>query len=115
MRHDEISLTLLLVRYWWPFWLFKDASDGDLFARSAAYQHNREKRIYLPGYLAKWVFICVLALVLTSYFETLAVELRVFSDFFTALAAGWAVVFSLGVCVLLKTGYVYLYLSGHDY
>ncbi|MES2356698.1 MAG: hypothetical protein V4568_20330 [Pseudomonadota bacterium] len=115
MRHNEVSLTLLLVRYWWPFWLFKDATNGDVFARSAAYQHNRENRIYLPGYLAKWVLICLLALVLTSYFETLAVEVSVFSDIFTGVAAGWAIVFAFGICVLLKTGYVYLYLSGHEF
>jgi hypothetical protein len=115
MQHDDISLALLLFRYWWPFWFFQDASHGDLYMRAAAYRHNRERRVYLPGYLAKWLFICALALTLTSRFELLAAEVRDMAEFFTCLAAGSGVGFAFGICVLIKTGYIYLYLSGHEH
>ena len=47
----------VLFRYVWPFWLFKDATRGDRYARAAAYRHNRDMRIYLPGYLMRWVLV----------------------------------------------------------
>jgi hypothetical protein len=40
--------------------MFKDASKGSPLERGAAYRHNREKRIYLPGYIAKWSTMLVL-------------------------------------------------------
>jgi hypothetical protein len=48
------SFLYLLYRYLWPFWLFHDASRGNLLERAAAYRHNRERRIHLPGYAVKW-------------------------------------------------------------
>src|ERR1041384_8115223 len=53
--YEDMPLSLVLFRYLWPFWLFKDASRGDRLARAAAYRHNRSMRIYLPGYLMKWM------------------------------------------------------------
>jgi len=47
----DMPLSLVLFRYVWPFWLFKDAARGDRYARAAAYRHNRDMRIHLPGYL----------------------------------------------------------------
>ena len=54
--YDDMPFSLVLFRYLWPFWLFKDASRGDRDARAAAYRHNRNMRIYLPGYLMRWMF-----------------------------------------------------------
>lgn len=53
--YDDLPFSLVLFRYLWPFWLFKDASSGDRLARAAAYRHNRDMRVYLPGYLMKWM------------------------------------------------------------
>jgi hypothetical protein len=116
--YDEMPVAQLLFRYLWPFWLFKDATHGDWRARAAAYRHNRSMRVHLPGYLLKWMFASALAFAVTAGFEGLANAagpihpLPVY--FYTALAAGGAILFAGGVCVLLMTSYVYLYLGKHD-
>jgi hypothetical protein len=107
--YDEMPFTQVLFRYLWPFWLFKDASRGDRWVRAAAYRHNREMRVYLPGYLLKWVLNCAFAYAITSGFESLS-SAHSF-DIFTILAAGGGVVFACGVCVFFVTAYIYLYLG----
>src|SRR5687768_13038669 len=71
-HYDDMPLSLVLFRYLWPFWLFKDASRGDRMTRAAAYRHNRSMRIYLPGYLIKWMLSCVTAFAITSGFGSLS-------------------------------------------
>ncbi len=110
---EDLPLSLLLFRYLWPFWLFKDATRGDRMARAAAYRHNRGMRVYLPGYLLKWVISCAFALLMIFGFESLSD--RRGPDVFILMAAAMGIVFACGVCVLLMTGYVYLYLSSQDY
>lgn len=56
------SLHYLLYLYLWPFWMFKDADNGSLLERAAAYRHNRERRIYLPAYILKWTILFLLSL-----------------------------------------------------
>lgn len=114
MRQDDISFSRLLFRYCWPFWLFRDASYGSSFARAAAYRHNREKRVYLPGYLFKWLCICLLAWVLATEFEALAAHSGGMRSLFFWMSAGSGLIVAFGACVLLITGYVYLYLSRHE-
>jgi hypothetical protein len=55
MSRDSFVHQLYL--YLWPFWLFRDASRGNLIERAAAYRHNRAQRIYLPGYAIKWTVL----------------------------------------------------------
>jgi hypothetical protein len=110
---EDLPLSLLLFRYLWPFWLFKDASRGDRMTRAAAYRHNRGMRVYLPGYLLKWVISCAFALLMIFGFDSLSD--RRGPDVFILMAAAMGIVFACGVCVLLMTGYVYLYLSSQDY
>jgi len=107
--YDEMPFFQVLCRYLWPFWLFKDASRGDRWVRAAAYRHNREMRVYLPGYLLKWVLNCALAFAVTSGFDSLSSAHTL--DIFTLLAAGSGVVFACGVCVLFVTAYIYVYLG----
>jgi hypothetical protein len=119
-RYDDMPLSLVLFRYLWPFWLFKDASRGDRMARAAAYRHNRSMRIYLPGYLMKWMFNCITAFAITSGFgslssarpgESLAARSP---DVFAIIAAGWGIIFACSVCVLFVTSYIYFYLSRNE-
>jgi hypothetical protein len=51
----------LLYRYFFFGWLFRDASVGSFLERAAALQFNREKRIYLPTYLRRWLGLVVLS------------------------------------------------------
>jgi hypothetical protein len=115
-RYDDMPLSLLLFRYLWPFWLFKDASRGDRIARAAAYRHNRSMRIYLPGYLMKWMLGCALAFAITTAFGSMSdpVTSPGALDLFAIIAAGWGIIFAGSMCVLFVTSYIYLYLSQND-
>jgi hypothetical protein len=107
--YEEMPFFQVLFRYLWPFWLFKDASRGDRWVRAAAYRHNREMRVYLPGYLLKWAFNCTLAYAVATRFDSLSSAHTL--DLFTLLAAGCGVVFACGLCVLFVTAYIYVYLG----
>jgi len=117
-RYDDMPLSLVMFRYLWPFWLFKDASRGDRLARAAAYRHNRSMRIYLPGYLMKWMFNCVAAFAITAGFGSLSAAQAATEantpDVFAIIAAGWGIIFACSLCVLFVTSYIYFYLSRHD-
>jgi len=112
--YDDMPFSLVLFRFLWPFWLFQDASRGDRFARAAAYRHNRDMRVYLPGYLMKWLLSCALALASTTGLESLARSIGPGLNFFSLIAAALAMLFACGVCVLFITAYIYLYLSRND-
>ncbi|MBL8266703.1 hypothetical protein [Steroidobacter sp.] len=117
-HYDDMPLSLLLFRYLWPFWLFKDASRGDRMTRAAAYRHNRSMRIYLPGYLMKWMLNCVAAFGIAAGFGSLSTAQAASSaaslDVFAIIAAGWGIIFACSVCVLFLTSYIYFYLSRND-
>jgi len=116
-HYDDMPLSLVLFRYLWPFWLFKDASRGDRVTRAAAYRHNRSMRIYLPGYLMKWMLSCVTAFAITAAFGSLSVEAATQPrtlDVFAIIAAGWGIIFACSLCVLFITSYVYFYLSHNE-
>jgi hypothetical protein len=110
----DMPFSLVLFRYVWPFWLFKDATHGDRYARAAAYRHNRDMRIHLPGYLMRWLLVSTLTLAATGAFGSLSTLHAESSNVFALLAAGWGVVFACCVCVLVVTSYIYLYLSRND-
>jgi hypothetical protein len=110
--YDDMPLSQVLFRFLWPFWLFRDASSGDRYTRAAAYRHNRDMRVYLPGYLMKWLLSCALVFALASGLESLAKAYGV--SILSVIAAAFATVFACGVCVLFVTAYIYLYLSRND-
>ena len=113
--HVDMPLSRVLFRYVWPFWLFKDATRGDRYARAAAYRHNRDMRIYLPGYLVRWLLVSAATFTVASGFSSLSVPRRGAVDVFTLLAAGWGIAFACCLCVLFVTSYIYLYLSRHEH
>jgi hypothetical protein len=99
----DMPLSLVLFRYVWPFWLFKDATRGDRYARAAAYRHNRDMRIHLPGYLLRWLLVSAMTFGIASGSGS------------ALLAAGWGIAFACCLCVLFITSYIYLYLSRHEH
>ena len=107
-------LSQVLYRYVWPFWLLKDATRGDRYARAAAYRHNRDMRVHLPGYLMRWLLVSALTLAVASGFSSLSAP-RAGPDLFALLAAGSGIAFACCVCVLFVTSYIYLYLSRHEH
>ena len=110
----DMPFSLVLFRYLWPFWLFKDASRGDGVARAAAYRHNRSMRIYLPGYLVRWMVNCLTAFAITAGFGSLSTAQAAGRDVFAIIAAGWGILFACSVCVLFLTSYIYVYLSRNE-
>jgi hypothetical protein len=108
-------LSQVLYRYVWPFWLFKDAARGDRYARAAAYRHNRDMRVHLPGYLMRWLLVSALTLAVASGFSSLSTPHAGAVDVFALLAAGSGIAFACCVCVLFVTSYIYLYLSRHEH
>jgi hypothetical protein len=112
--YDDMPFLQVLFRFLWPFWLFHDASQGDRYARAAAYRHNRDMRVYLPGYLMKWVLSCTFVLALSAAFESLSASLGPGLNFLSLISTGLAMIFACGVCVLFVTAYIYLYLSRND-
>lgn len=112
--YDDMPFSLVLFRFLWPFWLFRDASSGDGMARAAAYRHNRDMRVYLPGYLMKWLLSCAFVLALTTGIESLATAAGR-SSVLSLIVAMCGMAFAGGVCVLFITAYIYLYLSRNDF
>jgi len=112
-RYEEMPLSLVLFRYLWPFWLFKDASSGDRMTRAAAYRHNRSMRFYLPGYMLKWMFSSTVAYAFLSSADAIA-SISGSWHLFNWLAGAGAVAFVGSLCVLLVTGYIYLYLNRNE-
>ena len=106
-------LSVLLFLLMWPFWLFRDASRGDRFARAAAYRHNRAMRVHLPGYLFRWSVGAVLVFALMAAAESMA-GVGAPAPLFILLAVAFGVVFAGSICVLFVTGYLYWYLSRNE-
>jgi len=113
--YDEMPLSLVLFRFLWPFWLLKDASYGDRLTRAAAYRHNRSMRIYLPGYLVKWLVSCAAALCMTTGLDALADHSPHDPSLWNLLAAAFGMAFACGACVWIVTACIYLLLSRHEY
>ncbi|MFC4161640.1 hypothetical protein [Chitinimonas lacunae] len=107
---ETVSLSHLLYLYLWPFWMFQDVNSGTQLERAAAYRHNREKRVYLPGYICKWSILFGLATQLIAASEALA-EAGLLSPFLSVAFEGLIGVFaSVAFVVLLQTGVVYVFL-----
>jgi hypothetical protein len=111
MQHNKQSLVHLLFLYLWPFWMFQDATRGNIYERAAAFRHNREKSVYLPGYVAKWVLLSGASLALAEAFAWGARKSQTLCSIFGCLSAGAGMLFTVGFCILMITGYTYLCLT----
>jgi len=67
--HSPEPLGVLLYRYFFFEWLFRDASHGSPLERAAAWRFNRQMRRYLPTYLRRWAIVVVLSYVLGVWFD----------------------------------------------
>ncbi len=50
-----MDFRILLYRYFFFGWLFRDVNRGNLFERAAAWRHNQAQARWLPTYLRRWV------------------------------------------------------------
>jgi len=53
---QELAFRTLLYRYFFFGWLFKDASHGNLFERSAAWRFNQAHAHWLLPYMRRWLW-----------------------------------------------------------
>ena len=100
-----------------PFRLMKDVSSGRREERIAAYRYNRRRRGELTAFMRRWTLILATAASLTVWFDALgSTDGRVGTEgnVFVYLAAACATLLVCGLCVLLVTAYVYVYLTSDE-
>jgi hypothetical protein len=54
---DELPFKVLLYRYFFFAWLFKDVNKGNVYERAVAWKHNKSQAKWLPTYMRRWVFL----------------------------------------------------------
>jgi hypothetical protein len=94
----------------WPFWLFKDPNQGDLFARAAASDHNRRMSVVLPRYLRRWLLVSGIACLSLCANDAMAINVARRLDVFVLMAAGSGLVCAYAICVMIVIGYAWCYL-----
>jgi len=100
-----------------PFRLMKDVSRGTREEQIAAYRHNRRRRHELTACMRRWALVLAAAALLTAWFDALGgADGRApgTGNVFVYLAAACATILACGLCVLLITAYVYVYLTRHE-
>jgi hypothetical protein len=94
LPNDELPLKVLLYRYFWPFWLFLDATHGNLYARAHASRHNREMSVYLPTYLKRWGVLCLITLTTVFACDRIEKHAELYKEIYAALVAGAGMAFT---------------------
>jgi hypothetical protein len=64
-----VSLRVLVYRYFFFDWLFRDASRGSFLERQEALRFNREIRSFLLVYLRRWIGLVIFSCALGASFE----------------------------------------------
>jgi hypothetical protein len=90
----------------WPFWLFKDANQGDMFARAAACAHNRRMSEVLP----RWLLVSAVASLSICANDAMATDVARRLDVFVLMAAGSGLICAYAICVVMVIGYAWCYL-----
>jgi hypothetical protein len=107
-----------LLRWFSPFRLMKDVSRGTREERVAAYRYNRRRRGELRSCMRRWAFVLAAAALLTEGFDTLGggagTHVEGLPRICVYLSAACATLLVCGLCVLLITAYVYVYLTSHQ-
>jgi hypothetical protein len=83
---SDLAFRTLLYRYFFFGWLFRDVATPDLYARAAAWAHNKRQARWLPTYMLRWVVIGTVMYGLGAACELL-LKAPVLSTFFFVPAA----------------------------
>jgi hypothetical protein len=92
----------LLYRYLWPFAYFRDVTSGQRLQRQLNYRYNREMRVYLPGFAAKWALLTALCFGAGAGLGSLPVPVALVACVF---ATG---VYALAVALIVLTAWCWL-------
>ena len=66
------SLCHIWFRFFWPYRYFRDVTRGSLLERQLNYRHNRAMRVFLPGFVLKWVLLTALCFAFGGLFDQIA-------------------------------------------
>jgi hypothetical protein len=66
------SIWRMWFRFFWPFPYFRDVTRGSLLERQLNYRHNRAMRVFLPGFVMKWVLLTALWFTFGGFLDQLA-------------------------------------------
>ena len=100
----------MIEAFWTRFLPFKgmqDATHGSFEQQAAAYRHNRRMRKELLACMGRWAVGSGVALLLTSYIQTLGLS----SSLFGLLVAAGGLLATIGICILTVGTCVYLHLA----
>lgn len=61
---ELVPFRVLLYRYFFYAWLFRDANQRDRFARAAAWRYNKAQARWLPKYMKRYVVCGMLLFVM---------------------------------------------------
>jgi len=97
---DDLPLKVLLYRYFFFGWLFRDASKGNLYERSAAWRYNQEQSRWLSTYLRRWLFVGVMMYFLGAACEILLHAPILSAFFFVPMAVSVSINTVIGALML---------------
>ena len=92
----------LCYRYWFWGWLFRDASQGDLLRRAAAWRHNLSQRMHLPVYMRRWLALLALTFAVAMAIEISLDARAVAAVFYVGSVLSAVVQFVAGVAWVLR-------------
>ncbi len=85
---SNLPFHVLLYRYLFFGWLFKDVSTGgNVFERAALHRHNREQARWLPVYLMRWLWLGLACYAIGQLMELVLEAPLLFNVFYTLSAA----------------------------
>ena len=96
---------LLLYRYFFCEWLYRDVNRGSYLERAAAWRFNQERRGYLPTYLRRWLMLLMSSYALGVLFERSLAMGYVAAFFFCATLMSVIMIF-LVACAWLGLKYL---------
>ena len=91
---NDTPFSTSLYRYFFFDWLFKDVHQSTGLERALAVHHNRRQARWLPCYMLRWLWLCLI-----FYSVAGLCELGQFPDLARWLYAGSALCLSFGVMV----------------
>ncbi len=66
---EDLAFRTLLYRYFFFAWLFKDASEGNMRQRAAAWRYNQQQARWLLTYMRRWLWCGVVLYGIGSFVE----------------------------------------------
>ena len=96
----DLPFKVLLYRYFFFSWLFRDASKGNLYERTAAWRHNQEQARWLTTYLRRWLFMGAVTYTLGALSEMLLNAPMLSAFFFVPMAVSVSINTVIGALML---------------